>query len=155
MKIQKKVPTKSKIQQWTLAYMLSIKPVSQALDDLIKAIELVADGETNLRKLPESVQQNKAFTGHVGSDNLGEFLARFDELSMLVGRGYMDQSKGPVRQVIERHLELSDCFHIGFVPTARNLADVQRGEGIGFLIFRSGEISNAFGSLHPVVLPVF
>ena len=142
MKVNTKVP---KRQEPVLAYMRSVKRVSNTLDDLIETITVLGYG-IGLEKLPKSVRVNKAFDGgHTGTE--GERVAKMINahrtLHLRVQRGYIDQSQETYEKRLRRHLESSDRFFVSFVspkkiPGGKDYS--ARNPGITFAIMRDGTL---------------
>lgn len=148
MRVNTKVP---KRQEPVLAYMRSIKPVSNAIDDLIETITVLGYG-IPLHKLPKSVRVNKAFDGgHTGTE--GETVAKMIKahktLHLRVQRGYIDMSQETYEKRLHRHLEKSEHFTVSFVSPKKILGGQDcspRNPGITFTILRDGTLLSGVNS---------
>lgn len=123
-----------KYQERVLRYMRAIAPVAKTLSDLIKALRISSEG-TNLKDLPQSVLGNKAFDGHYEATNLKELVTE-KTLYLKVQVGYRELWSGDLLEVLDKHLEMSDRFHIEVLPPKRNR---NRG-GMEFTILRDGTL---------------
>jgi len=141
----------SENQRSTLDYIRADTNLSRALDTLVTAITMLAEGAA-WESLPPGVRENKAFDGSHAESRwlLQDLLSETDELQLGVCRGFLAQEEGDLNEVVRSQCERSDRFIVAFRPTHETQSRDSFGRGIEFIIFLDGTIhpsGNSAGGL--------